>query len=272
VATDFSPMGDIAVEHAANSARKIGSKLVILHVINSTTKKQMLNGGGNFDPVKKKLQEISQKVKNKYQIDVEYFSPEGSIFSTIAEVARDVGAKLLFLGTHGKRGIQFLLGSFALKVVKTSPSPMVVVQNTAATEFKSVIYPLDLEMGSKQKVNWANFLSKQFGSTIHILVFNINDDASQRKLQADLLQVEKILRSNNVQFTSTIADARGSFFKQIIAHAKEKNADAIMISTDPDGLTWNPFGTLPERIIFNKEKIPVMCINSKDLKVIIGGP
>lgn len=273
VATDFSPIGDVAIDHAANMAKLLNSKLVVLHVINNTTRKKMLEGKKNADPVANKLHAIIQRVKEKYGIEAEFLAPEGSIFTTIAEAASNVDARFLFLGTHGKKGIQFLLGSFALKVVKTSPAPMVVVQEKSKDSlYKNVVYPLDMEAGSKQKVKWATFMHNHFGSTIHILVYNINDDSTQRKLKADLNQVEKILAQHNVKFTSTVADAKGSFDKQVIEFASEKNADAIMISTDPEGLSWNPFGTEPERIIYNKSKIPVICINSKDLKFIIGGP
>ena len=273
VATDFSPIGDVAIDHAANMAKLLNSKLVVLHVINTTTRKKLLDGKKNTDPVAEKLNAIIQKVKAEYGIAAEYLAPQGSIFSTIAEAARNVDARFLFLGTHGKKGMQFLLGSFALKVVTTSPAPVVVVQEQAKdSSYKNIVYPLNLEIGSKQKVKWASFMHKYFGSEIHIIVYNISDDATQRKLKADLHQVERILAQNNVKYTSTIADAKGSFGKQIIDFATEKKADAIMISTDPEGLSWNPFGTETERIIYNMSKIPVICINSKDLKVIIGGP
>ncbi|MFO7977099.1 MAG: universal stress protein [Bacteroidales bacterium] len=273
VATDFTPLGDYAIDHAANMAKLINHKLVLLHVINSATKKKWLKGKKNQDPVADRLSDIAKKVKQEHGIEVEYLAPEGSIFSTIAESARHVGARFLFMGTHGKKGIQFLLGSFALKVVTTSPVPIVVVQKPSlGINYKSIVYPLDLDIGSKQKVKWAIFMHKNFGSVIDILVYNINDDATQRKLRADLKQVENILEQNNVSYTSSVADARGSFDKQIVAYAKQKNADAIMISTDPDTLSWNPFGTQPERILYNEEKIPVMCINSRDLRLIIGGP
>lgn len=267
-ATDFSPIGDYAIDQAANMAKKMNSQMYVVHVINKNTRNGMLKGNANPDPVKSRLEDITRRIRDEYGIEARYLAPEGSIFTTIADTARDVQANFLFLGTHGKKGIQFLLGSFALKVVKSSPAPMVVVQKPANNnDFRNVIYPLDLESGSKQKVNWAIFLHQHFNSNIHILVYNIKDDSTQRKLKADLHQVEKILQQNGVSFTSTVADTRGSFDRQIIDFAREKKADTIMISTDPEALTWNPFGTLPERIIYNKEKIPVICINSKNLKV-----
>jgi nucleotide-binding universal stress UspA family protein len=273
VATDFTPMGDVAVDHGANMAKLMQCKLVVVHVINNITRKNILKGAKNNDPVKEKLKAITQDVKSRYGIESEFLAPEGSIFSSIADVAKQVDATFLFMGTHGKKGVQFLLGSFALKVVQSSPAPMIVVQDNANNnKFKKLVYPLDLEVGSKQKVKWAIFMHKHFGTEVHIVVYNIKDDATQRKLKADLNQVEKILAQHGVPYSHFITNPSGSFEKHILNYAKEQQADAIMISTDPDSLNWNPFGTAPERIMFNKEKIPVVCINSKDLKVIIGGP
>lgn len=274
VATDFSTIGDHAIDNAAHLARLSGkAKLILLHVINQTTRSSLQKEKKSLDFVGRRLLEICKKVEAQYGIEADYLAPSGSIFSTIAETARTTQAKYLFMGTHGKKGIQFLLGSFALKVVTSSPAPMFVVKKPAGGNmFKSIVYPLDLEVGSKQKVKWALDLNKSLGSVIHIIVYYPNDEPTQRKMTGDLRQMTKILEQNNVSYTVDYHKKLKGFDQRIIQHAKEKNADAIMMSTDPKKITWNPFGSPEERIIYNKEGIPVLCINSKDLKVIIGAP
>ena len=56
-------------------------------------------------------------------------SQEGEIFTTIADVAEELNASLIFLGTHGKVGMQKLTGSWALKVIIKSKVPFIVVQD-----------------------------------------------------------------------------------------------------------------------------------------------
>ena len=273
VATDFTNIGDHAVDNAANMARITGAKLIVLHVINQTTKSNLQKEKKDLDAIGAKLMDICKKVESHYGVESEYLAPIGSIFTTIAETAQSTNAKYLFMGTHGKKGIQFLLGSFALKVITSSPAPMFVVKKPAnANKFKDIIYPLDTELGSKQKVKWAIELHKAFGSTFHIMVYYPKDAPIQRKMNGDFNQVSKILEQHKVPYTKSYHNYLKGFDKGLINLALEKKADAIMMSTDPEKITWNPFGSTEERIIYNKEGIPVLCINSKDLKVIIGGP
>lgn len=273
VATDFTSIGDHAIDNAAQMARLTGAKLIVLHVVNQATKSNLQKEKKTLDHVGTKLLDICKKVETKFGVEADYLAPTGSIFTTIAEIARTTEATYLFMGTHGKKGMQFLLGSFALKVVTSSPAPMFVVKKpNAGNKFSSFVYPLDTELGSKQKVKWALELHKALGSTFHILIYFPNDGPIQRKMTGDLKQVTQILEKHKIPYTETYHNALKGFDQGIINLALEKKADAIMLSTDPEKVTWNPFGSPEERIIYNKEGIPVLCINSKDLKVIIGGP
>lgn len=273
VATDFTKIGDYAIDNAAQMARLTRSKLIVLHVVNETTKNNLKREKKHLDSIGAKLKEICKKVEGQYGIEADFLAPEGSIFSAIAETANTTEASYLFMGTHGKNGIQFLLGSFALKVITTSPVPMFVVKKPSeGNKFKTFIYPLDTELGSKQKVKWAIELNHTLGSEFHFLVYFPNDEPIQRKMNGDLKQVTKILEQYNVPYTIAYHKSVKGFEQAVVNLALEKKADAIMMSTDPEKITWNPFGSPEEKLIYNKEGIPVLCINSQDLKVIIGGP
>ncbi len=273
VATDFTHAGDNATDNAAVLTRAINGKLVLLHVINNQTEKILKKSNKGPDYIDTKLKEITDHLKRKHAIETDCVAEKGSIFSAIPKVAKEKEAMYLFFGTHGKKGIQYLIGSYALKVIKGSPAPVFVVQKPAGdVDFKNIIYPLDAELGSKQKVKWAINMYKGAGSQFHIFIYNPNEQETRQKLKADLRQVTKIMEHHKVPYTISYAQPKGNFGRQLINFAKEKNADAMMISTDPENLIWNPFGTIDEMVIYNKEKIPVMCINVKDLNRVIGGP
>ncbi|MEE4176247.1 MAG: universal stress protein [Bacteroides sp.] len=273
VATDFTKIGDYAIDNAAQMARLTGAKLVVLHVVNETTKSKLKKEKKTIDSIGSRLNDICKKIESQYGIEADFMAPEGSIFNTIAETAKTTEATYLFMGTHGKNGVQFLLGSFALKVITTSPAPMFVVKKQSENnKFKNFVYPLDTELGSKQKVKWAIELNQALGSAFHILVYFPNDEPIQRKMTGDLKQVTKILDQYKVPYTIGYHKSIKGFEQAVVNLALEKKADAIMMSTDPEKITWNPFGSPEEKLIYNKEGIPVLCINSQDLKVIIGGP
>ncbi len=272
VAYDFTSIGDIAVENAVKMAKLLKYKVCILHIINKASRKKLKEANEPLESITKKLEKVSKEIKKEHNVDVEFMSRKGSIFTSIAAVSKEIGANFLVFGTHGKSGIQFLLGSFAVKLVKSCPVPVFVVQKPAKdSNFKDVVFPLNLESGSKQKVKWAVALHNQFKSTFHIYVDSYPDEFVQKRLRADLNQVKKIMEKNNIPYTENSSPLKGKFSEKCVEFTKEIKADMIMISTDPDKITWSLFGSPDERIIYNQDMIPVMCINAQDLRVIIGG-
>jgi nucleotide-binding universal stress UspA family protein len=272
VAYDFTSVGDIAVENAVRMAQLLTYRVCILHIINKNSLKTFGNEKDPVDAIQKKLEKIAQGIKTTHNVEVEVMAKKGSIFTTIADVTREIGANFLVFGTHGKRGIQFLLGSHAVKLVKSCPVPVIVVQKPAKdATFKNIVFPLNSESGSKQKVKWALTVYNQFRSVFHIFVDSYPDEFVQKRLRGDHNQIKKILEKNNIPSTDNHSPLGGKYSRKCVEFAKTIKADMIMISTDPDKITWSLFGSPDERIIYNREKIPVMCINAQDLNLIIGG-
>ncbi len=271
--TDFTEIGDYAIDHAVAMAKILNGKVLILHVIDKYTRRMLKKEGKTEDFAGDKLREMAKNIEKIHAIEASSVVTQGKLFKVIANTAIKHQALFHFIGTHGKKGIQWIIGSFALKVVKRSPVPVIVIQEPAGgINYKKIIYPLDLQPGSKQKVKWAKILHRAAGSQFEIFVENYDDKSTDRKIKADLKQVTEIFDHHNVPYSNTFSSPRGSFANQILNFAKEKNADAIMITSDPDKLTWNPFNKEEERVLYNAEKIPVMFINSKNLRLVVGGP
>ncbi len=271
VPTDFTKVGDYAVNNAVMLAKELGFSICLLHVINKTTRKILAKENKTTEYINEQLVEIADKVKREHNLEVDYIAREGSIFSIIADVAEEIKANYVVIGTHGKKGIQFLLGSFALKVIKSSPVPIFVVQkNPESKAINDVVFPLDLEEGSKQKVKWAVILNRQFNTKFHFFVYNQKDEFSQNRIKADMNQVKKIFDKHKISYTSDFSKRKTPYSKQLVDFTKKTNSNLIMVSTDPDKTTVNPFGSHDEKIIYNQEKFPVMCINSQELKKLVG--
>jgi nucleotide-binding universal stress UspA family protein len=271
-ATDFSAAGDFAIDNATHLSTVMHSKLSILHVINAETKAVLEKENRSSSGLEKKLAEISGNIKRIHSIETTYLTKEGSIFSAIPDACRELKATFLFIGLVPHKGKRLFRGSPVMKIIKSSPVPVFVLQKASAgNKFQQIVYPLDTDVGSKQKIKWAVHLNKFAGSNIHIFVDHPTDKDTQVKLRADLHQLEGILEQHGTTYTVTHSKRRGPFSKQIITFAKDKDADAIMISTDPDKISWALIRTAEEKIIYNKEKIPVICVNTKDFKRIIGG-
>jgi len=261
VPTDFTAVGDNAINQAAEAAKFLNYKLVALHVIDSATKSQLKKDSLDETAINEKLNAISSEIKATFGIEAEGIAREGSIFTTISDVAKEIGANLLYLGTHGKVGIQHLTGSYALKVVTSSPAPVIVVQKRSFNEgYRHIVLPITSDAGPWEKTKWAVHIAKQFNSEIHIYQMTgaeINDAVKQ---------ITEYFTSNEVKFSIKVAEKNANFAKQVVDHATSINADLIMIMTDPDQ-SFKRFilGSWDEQIIFNGSQIPAMCINPRKL-------
>lgn len=234
---------------------------MLLHVIDKNSKEYLKNEGKGEALLEEKLKEKAQEIKDKENLEVETKTVPGDIFTKIGEVAGDVGANLVFLGTHGKAGMQKLTGSFALKVITSSPSPVIVVQKRAFEKgFKEIVLPITNEAGPWEKTKWAVFMAKEFGASIHIYQIG----GADKGVQDAAKRIANYLEANSVNHTVETADKGLNFTRQVIDYATAQNADMIMIMTNPDS-TFKRFllGSYDEDIIFNTSQIPVMCINPR---------
>jgi len=259
VPTDFTEVGDNAINQAAEAAKFLSYKVVVLHVIDRNTKAQLKKDSLDEKSIEKKLGEIVEELKSKYGIEAEGTAREGSIFTTISDVAKDIGANLLYLGTHGKVGIQHLTGSYALKVVTSSPAPVIVMQKRTFDEgYRHIVLPITSDSGPWEKTKWAAHIAKQFKSEIHIYQMN------GEHIDEAVKQITDFFGKNEVSYTIRVAQKNTNFAKQVVDYATANNADLIMIMTDPDQ-SFKRFilGSWDEQIIFNSSQIPVMCINPR---------
>ncbi len=261
VPTDFSEVCMNAAIQAAEVARLLNHKVVLLHIINNETRAYLKNENLTPESIEGRLQEIAEKLKSDYHIEVETLTREGSIFNEIGEVAKDLGVGLVYLGTHGKVGLQHLTGSYAIKVVTSSPVPTIVTQKRPFHGgFKTIVLPITSEAGPLDKTRWAVYIAKKFNATIHIYLVGGADDAVYDASR----QVASYLAKNNVTYTERTSEKSSNFSKQVIDYATSINADLIMIMTNPEkGLSTFLLGSYDEDIIFNSSQIPVMCINPR---------
>ena len=269
VPTDFSEVCDNAIHHAAKAAKFLNYKIMLLHVIDKNTREYLKKEDKGEAHIQTKLQEKADELKAKEDLKVETKSVPGDIFTTIGEVAQNEGANLVFLGTHGKEGMQKLTGSYALKVITSSPSPVIVVQKRAFEKgFKEIVLPITNEAGPWEKTKWAVFMAKEFDATIHVYQIGGASKAVQDAAQ----RIASYLEKNSVQHTLEIAGKDENFTKQVIDYSTAHSADMIMIMTNPDS-TFKRFllGSYDEDIIFNASQIPVMCINPRKLNYEILG-
>ena len=134
VATDFSECSKTAVDAAIELAKRYDAALTLVHVVEIPTYAYAGSEWMPFDPTP--LHEAARETMQKALADVQKtmpsadakLQPAGPAWQRIIAVARDIGADLLVLGTHGRTGIKHaLIGSVAERVVRHSPIPVLTI-------------------------------------------------------------------------------------------------------------------------------------------------
>jgi nucleotide-binding universal stress UspA family protein len=137
VPVDFSKESILAAKFAVSLAQEYKTKLYLLHVretIPGYVKAEITDMQALEQRIASEEKEalsnvIPQKVKDR--ISVEEISMAGSpVHHLIVEKAKELGADLIVLATHGRTGLaHVLLGSVAEHVVRHAPCPVFVIRN-----------------------------------------------------------------------------------------------------------------------------------------------
>ena len=272
VPTDFTEVIEYAIEHAACICKMQNYKLSLLHVINKDTKSYLKKEKLTKNAINEKLEKKSKEIMDKFGINSDFIVKQGSIFSAIGKTAKETGANMIVLGTHGKVGVQHIVGSYAMKVIGSSPAPVIVVQERGFREgYKNIILPIDDTMESKQKVKWAIHIARKFNSVVNIFAMSPSDSYRKAKVKGNMQQIKKFFDQNGIIYTDKFAE-KGNFPKQVLAYSKSIDADMILIMTNPDKMMLSFIvGKWEEQLIFNESLIPIMAINPVELGIIVGG-
>ena len=140
VPTDFSKYSDKALQEAADIAKKYGSKIYLLHVIDDHIQQCAVDYCITAEVVKKLRRDSLKASKDKLQneigaaaeikrLDVEIDVKEGVPTEVILSEQKKKSADLIVIASHGKTGIlKNLIGSVTDKVVRGAKCPVMVVK------------------------------------------------------------------------------------------------------------------------------------------------
>ena len=140
VPVDGSPTSLAGLQEAIALARVMGSTIKVLHVVDEISfmtsfESSMALTAEVFETLKKAGQDVLQEVETRVRaagvaVETElYESYSGRVSDLVIAKAREWGAQLIVLGTHGRRGVgRMLLGSDAEQVLRQSPVPVLLVR------------------------------------------------------------------------------------------------------------------------------------------------
>lgn len=254
VPTDFSKAAECALGHAITVTKTVGGEIMLLHVV---AKRE------DAETAKSEVENIAQKATEASGIKVTGIIRVGNIFDDIANAATETESKMIIMGTHGMKGMQYITGSYAMKVITNSKVPFIVVQlKENAVGYRNIVLPLNLSKDTKQKIQIAAEIAKYFDSKIHIVTPRETDEFLLNQLARNISYAQRFLKENEVSFETKTDIGSGSFAKEVIKYSVAINADLIAImKTESDGGIALFGGGFEQHLISNEAQVPVMCVN-----------
>jgi nucleotide-binding universal stress UspA family protein len=134
VATDFSDTSEAGVEYAVTLAEKLGAKLYLINAIGvpayGVPELGVAITASMIDTIVHDNQVALDKLTKKYATaSIEPLLRTGDPRDQIVQTAKEVGADLIVMGTHGRRGVKrALLGSVAEGVLRHAHCPVLAVR------------------------------------------------------------------------------------------------------------------------------------------------
>ncbi|MDR1761513.1 MAG: universal stress protein [Bacteroidales bacterium] len=260
VAWDFSNVAEYALQHAIRFSEKTNAQVMLLNIVESES---------DIENIERQLNIVVEDAQHKYNYKPTFMVKVGSIFSTISEVANELDALLVFMGTHGMKGMQKITGSWALKVIEGAKMPFVVVQRPPRDEqFENIVFPIDYKKEDKQKAVWALYLNKLFKSKFFVFVQKSQDTKLKAQIHSNLVFTKSVLDQNKIEYELVEAAESKDFSEQVIAFSEKINANAIVITTQRHiDFADYMFGATEQKIIANKALITVVTVFPKEAKL-----
>jgi len=279
---DFSETAELALEHASFMAKLLKAEITLLHVVESYSFASAISQAFSktqteFETkveagAKERLQQISDELHHRDGIIVKFRTDVGKIYKTIINVADEISADLIVMGTHGVSGFQELLvGSNTYRVVSGANCPILSVQTHAKKiGFKDIVLPIDNSKESRQKVVHAIELAKHYKSVIHIAgIVTMSDIELQRRFEVKIHQVKEFIEKHEIPYT--VKMFKGDNLATIsMDYAYQINADLIIIMTEQEhNSTGLMMGNFAQQIV-NHSKVPILSVRpmiSSDISV-----
>lgn len=143
--TDLSERAEAAVDYACELARPLGATVHLVHVMGvpmmGVPELGMAMTSAAIDTLaveqQAALDTLAKAKAAKCQIG-QAILRTGDARDMINQTAKELGADLIVVGTHGRTGVaRVLLGSVAELIVRTAPCPVLTVRNHFDAEPRS---------------------------------------------------------------------------------------------------------------------------------------
>lgn len=277
VPTDFSKPAQIAVDVAADIAKKANAELILLHVIEEAsgssfniTGEVTASGGWEDKLFTMKLIERSKKQMAKLWEEVKGTGVKvkqelrlGTAFHGMRDIISEQKVDLVVMGTTGHTKLEeMIIGSNTEKVVRYSKCPVLTVhKKPVTTDFKTIVYATSMSKDEEVFSRIVRQTQQMYDSTVHLVRINtpanFQRDAVAKKYMQDFAKKLQ-LKNFTINIFNDLTEEEG-----IIYFADSINADLIAMSTHGrTGFAHVLAGSIAEDVLSHSRR-PVLTFVTK---------
>ena len=239
VPTDMSDFAELALRYALFFNEKLGSQITLMHA-----ESMPMNPEGPYGYYLENATDARRDAAVRLRDYAQSKVPAGVHVETtviddvparaIVEMADNVDAQLIVMGTHGRHGLtRALLGSVTERVLRMTSRPVMSVtprifETSKGIGIKSILCPVNFTPVARVALEHANVLAEAFDARIIVMYVAEESDAL---LSLDLQQefaswLDPLVREN-AQYKKVIV--HGDSAERVLDFADHVSADLIVV-------------------------------------------
>ena len=281
VPTDFSKPAQVALDVAADIAKKAKAEIILLHIVEEASgnsfniEGQISSDAENWEDkifnmrlierAKKQMAKIADDPKLA-GVKVRQELRLGTPFHGMRMIINDQKVDLVVMGTAGHSKLeQMIIGSNTEKVVRHSNCPVLTVhKKPATTDFKNIVYATSMSKDEEVFSRIVRKTQQYYDSTIHIVRVNtpgnFQRDVIVKKYMQDFAKKLQ-LKNFTLNVFNDLTEEEG-----IIHFARSINADLIAMATHGrTGFAHVMAGSIAEEVVTQTQR-PVLTFVIKQKK------
>ena len=220
----------------------------------------------------------AQKLAQIFDADINpVFLQEKPDFRAIFSAAEEGDVLCFVMPVSHSNKVTFFNIKKAKKWIGKSRVPVITIGNAEPKEnhYQQIVLPLDINCQDKELALWASyfptFLQKNCTKIpkenllIHIIFNQYKDEFLHKKVQDNIDYVTKMFNSLEVSYkmhSFSKIDNIHTFGLQFAA--KIENSIMLFLMTQHYSFVDLLFGPVENRILGNRENVPVLCLNARD--------
>ncbi len=244
-ATDFQGDSEAAFPYALSIAKKYGSKVFLVHVVDMSP---FSNPAPTSAMRAVKAQAVREAKKSAQALSAffdsvphEVLIRKGDVWKGISGIVEDSRIDLIVVGTHGRRGVsKLLMGSVAERIFRQAPCPVLTVgpkiQGDADrfAHLHSILVPVDFTPESLAAVSYATSLAHTSQARIYLLHVTPAEELPEPSLRETLRNL--IPSKVDLSFAPKVFVEAGVPSEKILDLAEELAVDLILLGVKPPAI------------------------------------